>query len=148
METGILASRQVQHAQITARICETYKELGRSPVNDCNIPARGNYEGYTPGRYWTMSEAMSDVIEYDRTCSIEGGLRELSGDAAQSKKKADNAAGLGPESTPSAGPSEAPASSAPASSPAAAASPAAPAAAASPGASSVPAAAASPSRSH
>lgn len=42
-----------------------------------------------------MSEAMSDVIEYDRSCSIEGGLRELSGDAAQSKKKADAAAGLG-----------------------------------------------------
>lgn len=146
METGILASRQVQRAQIAARICETYRELGRSPVKDCGIQPRGNYEGYIPTRYWTMSEAVSDVIEYDRTCSIEGGLRELSGDAAQSKKKADDAAGVGAALAPSANPSEAPASPAPTGSPGPAASPAAPGAAASPAPS--PAAAASPSRSH
>ncbi|MFI5351403.1 MAG: hypothetical protein ACHQZS_00435 [Candidatus Binatales bacterium] len=107
METGILADRKVQRAQIEARICETYSELGESPVKDCSIPKTADYEGYTPRRYWTMSEALSDVIEYDRTCSIEGGLRALSGGAAQSQRKADAAAGLGnptPTPTPAATP--------------------------------------------
>ena len=127
MEAGILAERQLQRAQINARICETYKELKRLPsdVKDCVIPKSENYLGYTPTRYWVMSEALSDVIEYDRTCSIEGGLRELSNAAAQQKSKADAAAGLGtPAASPSSAASAKPNDSA---SPAASPSPAAPA---------------------
>ena len=106
MEAGILAERQLQRAQINARICETFLDLCRLPRDqkDCVIPKSDNYPGYTPTRYWVMSEALSDIIEYDRTCSIEGGLRELSNAAAQQKSKADAAAGSG---TPAASPSSA-----------------------------------------
>jgi len=53
--------------------------------------------------YWNMAEAMSDVIAYDRVCSIEGGLKELSQAAAKSQQEADSAAGIGtptPAATP------------------------------------------------
>lgn len=107
METGILASRRVQRTQIEARICESYPEKDR-PRKDCSIPPSKNYPGFTPNKYWTMSEALSDVIEYDRTCSIEGGLRELSGQAAQSQKKADEASGQRAPASPGEAASPAP----------------------------------------
>ena len=36
----------------------------------CSLPADGNYAGYHPKRYWDMQEAVNDVMNYDRVCSL------------------------------------------------------------------------------
>jgi hypothetical protein len=96
MEGGILAQRQLLRAQMNARICQGYKDLGLLPPAEnqvCSIPPRTPYPGYTPTRYWTMPEALSDVMEYDRVCSFEGGLGILNSATAQQKTQAEAASG-------------------------------------------------------
>jgi hypothetical protein len=113
MEAGILANRALQRAQIHARICETFRPRtepaakskqapgktgdgsGTAETDECDLPKSEEYPGYHPVRYWTMGEALSDIIEYDRACSIEGGLKELSQQAATKQREANKAAGLG-----------------------------------------------------
>ncbi len=100
METGISAARKQRRAEIYARLCVTDDR----PSQECDIPATDHYEGYRARPYLDMAEVLSDITSYDRVCSIEGGLKELSGAAAAKQEKADEAAGIGPAgtSTPSA----------------------------------------------
>jgi len=101
MAQGIKASRAQRRAEIDARLCQTFHMFinkdGKAKRKDtgCDVPKNGDYPGFHPARYYDMSDALSDVIAYDQICSIQGGLSVLTSDAANKKREADQAAGLG-----------------------------------------------------
>jgi hypothetical protein len=99
MAEGIKANRAQRRAEIDARLCKTFHMMMSKKAKKtdklCDIPQNGDYPGYHPARYYDMGDALSDVIVYDQVCSIQGGLSQLSTAAANKRRQADQAAGLG-----------------------------------------------------
>lgn len=87
METAIRARREILRTRIRERLCVSQK------LPNCKFGTdSGNAPNPVP--YLSNMDMVNDVLEYDRTCSLEEGISLMSGAAARAKDLADQEAGL------------------------------------------------------